>query len=77
MNKQDYKDVYVFLEQRDGKVQPVAFELLGKARELADALGEKVVGILLGHELDNKEAEQCITSPSVCWKVWHGLARPS
>lgn len=60
MNKQDYKDVYVFLEQRDGKVQPVAFELLGKARELADALGEKVVGILLGHELDNKEAEQCI-----------------
>ena len=60
MNKQDYKDVYVFLEQRDGKVQPVAFELLGKARELADALGEKVVGIILGHELDNKEAEQCI-----------------
>ena len=39
MNKEDYKDVYVFIEQRDGKVQPVAFELLGKARELADALG--------------------------------------
>ena len=60
MNKQDYKDVYVFLEQRDGKVQPVAYELLGKARELADALGEQVVGILLGHNLDAKEAEQCI-----------------
>lgn len=60
MNKQDYKDVYVFLEQRDGKIQPVAFELLGKARELADQLGEKVVGILLGHNLDDKLAGECI-----------------
>lgn len=60
MNKQDYKDVYVFLEQREGKVQPVAFELLGKARELADALGEKVVGILAGHNLDETQAQACI-----------------
>lgn len=60
MNKQDYKDVYVFLEQREGKVQPVAFELLGKARELADALGEEVVGILAGYELNADQAEACI-----------------
>lgn len=44
----DYKDVYVFAEQRDGKIQNVALELLGKARELADTLNEKVVAILLG-----------------------------
>jgi len=48
MNLQDYKDVYVFAEQRDGKIQNVALELLGKARELADANNEKVVAILLG-----------------------------
>lgn len=60
MNKQDYKDVYVFLEQREGKVQPVAYELLGKARELADNLGENVTGILLGHNLDATQAQQCI-----------------
>ena len=38
MDKTQYKDVYVFVEQRDGVIQKVAVELLGKARELADAL---------------------------------------
>lgn len=51
MNIQDYKDVYVFAEQRDGKIQNVALELLGKARELADANNEKVVAILLGKNI--------------------------
>ena len=48
MDKKDYKNVFVFAEQREGVIQPVAFELLGKARDLADALGEKVVAMLLG-----------------------------
>lgn len=29
MDKSQYKDVYVFVEQREGVIQPVAFELLG------------------------------------------------
>lgn len=49
MNIAEYKDVYVFAEQREGKIQKVAYELLGKARELADSLGEKVVALLLGN----------------------------
>ena len=56
MNIEDYKDVYVFAEQRDGKVQKVAYELLGKARELADALGEKVVALLLGKDVKGEAA---------------------
>lgn len=48
MNKQDYRGVYVFAEQRDGKVQSVALELLGKGRDLADALGEELVAVLAG-----------------------------
>ena len=51
MNLTDYKDVYVFAEQRDGKLQNVALELLGKARELADANHEKVVAMLLGKDI--------------------------
>ena len=51
MNLQDYKDVCVFAEQRDGKIQNVALELLGKARELADANNEKVVAMLLGKNI--------------------------
>ncbi|MBQ5864151.1 MAG: electron transfer flavoprotein subunit alpha/FixB family protein [Bacteroidales bacterium] len=45
------KNVYVYAEQREGVIQPVAFELLGKARDLADVLGEKVVAILAGHNI--------------------------
>ena len=48
MELKDYKNVFVFAEQREGVIQSVAFELLGKARDLADALGEKVVAMLLG-----------------------------
>lgn len=54
MDITQYKDVYVFAEQRGGVVQKVAFELLGKARELADALNEKVVAVLLGKDIENK-----------------------
>ena len=48
MDKKDYKNVFVFAEQREGVIQPVAFELLGKARDLADVLEEKVVAMFLG-----------------------------
>ncbi|MBO4536687.1 MAG: electron transfer flavoprotein subunit alpha/FixB family protein [Bacteroidales bacterium] len=48
MDFSDYKDIYVFAEQRDGVIQPVALELIGKARELAKVTDEKVVAILAG-----------------------------
>lgn len=57
MDKTQYKDVYVFVEQRDGQIQKVAIELLGKARELADSLNEKVVAVLLGYEIADKAQE--------------------
>ena len=50
MNKSDYRGVYVFAEQRDGKIQSVALELLGKARVLADKLGEEVVAFFPGYK---------------------------
>ena len=59
MDKSIYKDVYVFVEQRENKIQNVGKELLGKARELADELGEKVVAVLLGHNIE-PEAKRLI-----------------
>lgn len=54
MDNSLYKDVYIFAEQRDGVIQPVAFELVSKARELADTLNEKVVAVLLGSEIKER-----------------------
>lgn len=48
MNLQDYKGVYVFAEVVDGAVSEVAFELLGKAKELAAQRGSTVTAVVLG-----------------------------
>jgi len=47
-----YKDVWVFAEQKKGKVQSIAFELLGKGRELADKLGVNLCAVLLGDKVE-------------------------
>ncbi|MBU5463752.1 electron transfer flavoprotein subunit alpha/FixB family protein [Anaerotignum sp. MSJ-24] len=48
------KDVYVLAEQRDGELQKVGLELIGKATELAADLGQQVVAILLGSGIKDK-----------------------
>ncbi len=54
MEKSEYKGVFVFVEQREGVIQNVSLELLGKARDLADALQEKVYALLLGNKISGK-----------------------
>ena len=73
MNLQDYKDVYVFAEQRDGVIQNVALELLGKARELADANNEKVVAILLGKNIKDKAQDLIAAGADKVLVVDHDL----
>ena len=42
------KNVWVFIEQEDGKIAEVSLELLAKAGELAQTLGSQVWGLLCG-----------------------------
>ncbi|MCL2063306.1 MAG: electron transfer flavoprotein subunit alpha [Candidatus Cloacimonetes bacterium] len=51
INKEDYKGVWVFAEQRENKLSPVVFELLGKGRELADKRRSMLTAVLLGHNI--------------------------
>ncbi|MGD2142424.1 MAG: electron transfer flavoprotein subunit alpha [Candidatus Bathyarchaeota archaeon] len=53
----DYEGVMVFAEQRKGEVHPVAYELLGKGRELADQLGEGLYAVVIGSKLDKASEE--------------------
>ena len=48
-----YKGVSVFVEQRSGEIQSVSLELLGKGKELANKLGEKLTAILLGNNIEH------------------------
>ena len=51
MNLEEYKGVYVFAEQVDNQISNIALELLGKARELAAKLEEKVTAVLVGSDV--------------------------
>jgi electron transfer flavoprotein alpha subunit len=55
---EDYKDVLVFAEQREGRVASVALELLGAGRRLADELDAKLLAVLLG--AGESEAQELI-----------------
>lgn len=47
-----FKDVWVFCEQREGKLMPTDFELISEGRKLADELGVKLCGLLLGDNVE-------------------------
>ena len=48
MGLEEYKGVYVFAQQVDNELGGIAFELLGKAKELAKDLNTDVTAMLLG-----------------------------
>ena len=50
----EYKGIWVFAEQKKSNVQPVVFELLAKARELAQKLDDEVSAVLLGNNLEGQ-----------------------
>lgn len=51
MNFDDYRGVWVFIEQNDSKIEGVSLELLGAGKKLADKLQVPLAGFLLGHEI--------------------------
>ena len=46
----EFRDIWVFCEQREGRLMNTDFELVSEGRKLADQRGSKLVGILLGGE---------------------------
>ncbi|MDE7186146.1 MAG: electron transfer flavoprotein subunit alpha/FixB family protein [Lachnospiraceae bacterium] len=48
MNLEEYKGVYVFAQQVDNEISSIAFELLGKAKDLAKDLSTDVTAVLVG-----------------------------
>ena len=48
MGLEEYKGVYIYAQQVDNEISSIAFELLGKGKELAAALGTDVTAVLLG-----------------------------
>ncbi|EAX47960.1 electron transfer flavoprotein, alpha subunit [Thermosinus carboxydivorans Nor1] len=60
-DKDQYKGVWVFIEQVGGQARGVGLELLGEGRKLADALGQELAGVIIGDKVEHlaKEAFAC------------------
>lgn len=55
VDKSLWKGVVVYVDHIDGEVHPVTYELIGKARELADKINHPVYAIMMGSNI----MEQC------------------
>ncbi|TEB09111.1 electron transfer flavoprotein subunit alpha/FixB family protein [Pelotomaculum propionicicum] len=51
MGRENSKNVWVFIEVYDNKIRNVSLELLGQGRVIADQLGEKLVGVVIGDNI--------------------------
>lgn len=51
MTKNECSGIWVFAEQRKGKLDRTPLELLAKAKELKKTTGEAVTAVLMGHEV--------------------------
>ncbi len=51
MGLEAYKGVYIYAQQVDNEISPIAFELIGKAKELAKDLDTDVTAVLLGSDV--------------------------
>lgn len=61
VNLNDYKNIWVFAEQRQGKLMNVALELIGEGYRLSRKISDdtKVYALIVGNNVDHL-AEECI-----------------
>jgi len=57
MSLEQYKGVYIYAQQVDNKISSIAFELIGKAKELAADLNTEVTAVLLGSNVKELATE--------------------
>jgi len=58
MEKSDYKNIWVFIEIRNGNEESVSLELCCEGRRLADSCGEKLVAVIIGD--DTKRVQEVV-----------------
>jgi len=49
----NYRGVWVFIEQYQGRIKPVSLELLSKAKELAQRLNQELAAVLVGDDVSH------------------------
>ncbi len=69
INLKEYKNIWVYAEQRRGEIAPVVYELIAKGRELAQKLNCKVCSVLLGYKIKDLANELIFYGSDVVYVV--------
>jgi electron transfer flavoprotein alpha subunit len=57
IDKSEWKGIAVYVDHISGDINPITLELIGKARELANKINQKVYCVFMGHEIGSKASE--------------------
>ncbi len=57
VNKDEWKGIAVYVDHVDGNIHPVTYELIGKAREMAQVIDQPVYALFLGHDIEEQAHE--------------------
>lgn len=57
INKDEWKGIAVYVDHVDGVIHPVTYELLGKAKEMAQVTGQEVYALFMGYNIREKSQE--------------------
>lgn len=57
INKDEWKGIVVYVDHVDGEIHPVTFELIGKAKEMAEKINHPVYCLFMGNNIKNKANE--------------------
>ena len=57
IDKSKWQGIAVYVDHVEGNIHPVTFELIGKAKELAKKINQKVYCLFIGYNIKDKAEE--------------------
>lgn len=72
---EEYRGVWVFIEQNEGVIESVSLELLGAGRDLADKLQVPLAGVLLGSEVKSLASQIIAYGADIVYMIDHPVLK--
>lgn len=57
IDKEAWKGIAVYVDHVDGQIHPVTYELIGKAKELAEKINQPVYALFIGKQIEKQASE--------------------
>lgn len=72
---EDYRGVWVFIEENEGEIEGVSLELLGAGRKLAEKLEVPLAGVLIGNDMKPLTSEVIAYGADIVYVINHPVLK--